>query len=354
MSPHLRLCAPLVLALALPTDRGPAPDEPAFAPGAHAILTKSFTEQTTLEIDAFEVRVNGETLEQDPADVRLETVRRVRFTDEYAEVEAGRILDLLRTFDQIGADVQVAVELGESEEHALELESELEGAVVRFEWDADEGEYLRSFEEGGTGDDEHLAALELDADLVGFLPTEPIEVDDTWEVDPVHLGRAFAPSGDLRLVADSLGSEPYRLLDREAMLGALQTALGATDDAWEGEVSARYAGAGEVDGVQVGTIALEIDVTCEARQLDRLRRMIEHLGLGSGEDFSDLTLEWRAVGTGELLWNLERGHVHAFHAEVDLTVEAHLAQTQSFGEQEVEIEGFYELSGRAAVTLETE
>jgi hypothetical protein len=50
--------------------------------------------------------------------------------------------------------------------------------VVRFEWDEEKGEYRRSFEEGGTGDDAHLLALEPEADFLAFLPAGAVEVDE--------------------------------------------------------------------------------------------------------------------------------------------------------------------------------
>ena len=80
--------------------------------------------------------------------------------------------------------------------------------MVRFEWDEEKGEYRRSFEEGGTGDDAHLLALEPEADFLAFLPAGAVEVDAAWDVDPSALGRAFAPGGDLRLLPSSLGVSP--------------------------------------------------------------------------------------------------------------------------------------------------
>jgi hypothetical protein len=352
--PFRSALVPLVLVLALPSDRAPRPDEPAFTPRDHAILTKTYTEHTRLEVDSFEVRVDGDPMEQAVPAAELTVTRHVVIGDEYAKVEGGKILDLLRSFEELRGTVAVSVDEGGREEHDVRVSSALEGAIVRFEWDAEREEYARSFEEGGTGDDDHLARLEIDTDLTGFLPSGSVAVGATWSVEPKHLGRVFAPSGDLRLLAADMGDEPYVVLDKEAMFAALQSSLGELGDGWQGEIEARYRGNGEEDGVTVGRIELEIDVTCDGDLLERLERTIDHLGLGTGNTFTGLRLNWAIAGKGELVWDLDSGHARSFWCEGQVEMRAHLAYTQPFLDQEMQIEADYAVSGETRVELGVE
>lgn len=344
-----------VLAPALLLAPGPRPrDEAAFHPGEHLALTKVWAEDLALELDSFEMELDGQPVEWEPPVIRVSSARRATLADEYLEVAEARVTRLQRTLRDLSGEVGVALEGDEPEEHAAHLASALEDAVVRFEWDEEKGEYRRSFEEGGTGDDAHLLALEPEADFLAFLPAGAVEVDAAWDVDPSALGRAFAPGGDLRLLPSSLGDEPYVTLQPPIMLGSCVTSLADAGGDWEGTVKATYAGAVVQDGVRVGRIALEIDATASADLAERYTRAVEGLQGGIEVDFSAMEVAWKLTGTGELLWDLAAGHVHAFALDAKVELEAKLAWRQPLAGKEVLLEGTYELSGTARSNLTLE
>jgi len=350
----LSKAALLPAAVTLAASAGPG-DEAAFHPGRHAILTKAFAEDLEVELDSFEVRVDGEPMEEGAPDVRVKVARRVTLGDDYLDVEAGRVKKLTRTHELLsGEAVIVLEEQGEREEHTATLASDLEESVVLFEWNEERGEYDRKFEEGGTGNDEHLARLEPDADFLGFLPEGAVDEDDTWQVDAAALGRVLAPGGDVRLIPSSLGEAPYINLEMPGMIGAALTSLGEAGDAWKGTVKAKYAGAREEDGVRLGRIELEVEATCEADLQDACERAVEALAQDFEFTFTGMELDWKLSGRGELLWDLNGGHVHAFKLDSEVEIEARLSWKQPVLDQEVEIEAVYRLSGTARSTLALE
>jgi hypothetical protein len=334
---------------------GPRPgDEADFHPAEHLVLTKTCAEELSLELDSFDMELDGEPVAWEPPLIEVRTARRATLADGYLELKEGRVTHLERTLKGLAGAVAVTIEGDEPEEHEASLASALEDAVVRFEWDDERGEYRRSFEEGGTGDDAHLAALEPEADFLAFLPAGPVEVDAAWDVDPSALGRVFAPGGDLRLLPSSLGDEPYVTLQPAIMLGTCVTSLADAGGDWRGTVRATYAGAAQQDGVRVGRIALELEVTASADLAQRTARALEALEDELEVDFSGLEVAWKLSGTGELLWDLAAGHVHAFALDGEVELEAKLGWRQPMAGKEVLLEGTYELSGTARSTLTLE
>jgi hypothetical protein len=329
-------------------------DEAGFHPGKHAILTKAFAEDLALEMDSFDFSVDGQPVQQDMPEVRVQAERRFTLGDEYLEVEDGRVKKLLRTHERISGASTASISDGEEEEHTAQLTSELEDAVVRFEWNEERQEYDRSFEEGGTGVEEHLNHLEPEADFLAFLPQGPVDKDDAWEVDASALGRVFAPGGDLRLTPASLGDEPYVEMEMPPMIGAAITSLAQSGSAWEGTIKAKYAGAAEEDGVRLGRIELEVDATAEVDLTDLYARSVESLGQDFGFTFDEMRLRWKLSGRGHLLWDLAGGHAHAFELESDADVEAHLGWKQRVADREVGIESVYRLSGASQVKMALE
>jgi hypothetical protein len=81
---------------------------------------------------------------------------------------------------------------------------------------------------------------------------------------------------------------------------------------------------------------------------------VEGLQGGIEVDFSAMEVAWKLTGTGELLWDLAAGHVHAFALDAKVELEAKLAWRQPLAGKEVLLEGTYELSGTARSNLTLE
>ncbi|MEM7306728.1 MAG: hypothetical protein AAF682_08660 [Planctomycetota bacterium] len=336
--------APLALAAAS------ARDEAGFAPAGFTVLTKNYVEETSLEVDSFEVLVDGAPMEQELPEVSMTAERRVTLSDEYEEVADGRVRKLLRTYEGLMTETTVSLDDGDLEEHTATAASELEDATVRFEWDEDSGEYRRSLEEGG-GDEEVLGRLVQEADFLGFLPDDAVEEDDEWEVDPDALARVFAAGGDLAIEPTSLGDERYVNMEVPAMLASTLTNLGEADGDYDGKIEAKYNGADEIDGVAVGRIGFAVDASVELDLGERLVRATDSFGEDLDFNFEDFLLTWNLDGEGELLWNLEAGHVHSFRWAGDVELEAELGWAQAFFDQELGMRGVYRLSGTSSLQM---
>ena len=345
LPPLALLAAPLALCLGA----GPAGDEPAFAPGRYTVLTKSYTEETQLEVDSFDILVDGVPMEQELPEVTVDLTRSVVFSDEYQELGEGRVNKLLRTFEELGSESTVVVDFGEVEEHTATTASRLQDATVLFEWRPEDERYEKTFEEGG-GDEALLEGLAQDADLLGFLPAGPVDEGDEWEVDPAALGLVLAPGGDLWLVPDDFGDEPYVNLELPAMVAATVTHLGEAGDL-SGTIGATYTGRDEVEGVSVGRIELELEVILDADLTESLKRAADAIGGDLPYTMDELQVEWSLQGSGELLWNLEAGHAYSFRWEGDVELAVALGWTQEMFEQELTLEGRYSLSGTSAMGL---
>ena len=349
--PTLRIVSPPWAAWALLplvwTPAGPVEDRPAFAPGAGLRLTKAYAEDTQLTVEAIELTVAGRTEEPPPGAV-LSVARRAVWADEYLDLSGGRVERLRRGFDRLGLRAALSVAEPEPGEIEVRATSPLEGSTVRFEWNAVEGVYDPSFQDGG--DSALLDDLAIETDLKAFLPDGPVSPDDTWDVDPARLSTVFAPGGDLRFQAGGPAPQGGPLEPIVAVAAGLAH-LGHPGAVYAGEVRATYRGNREVDGVAVGRIELELDVSAEVELDDALRAAVDRAG-DLGIEPRDLDFAWTLAGEGQLLWNLERGHLHSWVWEGEATLEALLSWDQPAGQGTVPVDARYWLAGASRCTLE--
>jgi hypothetical protein len=326
-------------------------DQAGFHPKESEVLRKAFRSEVTLELDALEIRMGGEPVPEEMPEVAIRTERRRVLEDEYEDVADGRVLRLLRTLPELAGTSTVTLDRdGAHEEHAVKHKSALQDAVVLFEWNEELGEYQRSFEQGGD-DTQRLETLELDADLLGFLPPGPVEKGDTWSVDPRVLESVFAPGGDVGILPAELSGDPFADLELPVVVGGTLTSLGEAEEAFAGSLEATYTGSEELDGVRVGRIEFEVDARASVDLAERLEQALENVAAGEGFDLRSYSQEWKLGGKGELLWDLKEGHAHALTLELEVELEAHLGWTVGFMDQELDLDGQYTLSGNAKAEM---
>ncbi len=288
----------LLLALSLiPSLLCSLSEDPArFHPQQSQTLRKRFRTEVTLELDSLEIRMGGEPVPEEMPEVSIRTERQRVLEDEYEAVADGRVLRLLRTLPELAGTSAVTIDRdGAHDEHEVAHKSALVDAVVLFAWDEERGAYERSFEEGG-GDSAYLDGLELDADFLAFLPSEPVAKGDTWSVDARALEGAFAPGGDLCILPAELSGDPVASLELPVVVGGTLTSLGEADEAFEGTLEATYAGSEELEGVRVGRIAFEVDARASGDLTERLEQALENVAAGEGLDFRSYTQEWKLRG----------------------------------------------------------
>lgn len=341
---------PFVLAFALPAD------EVAFAPAEGTSLTKSFTSSANFEMGDMSVLMNGQDPGQMPEmQMDMTVTQAVAVTDVYGPVSDGHPSKVTRTFDDIGTDIDVQVQIemmGDTQDQSSEGSgtSPLEGETVIFTWNDDAEIWERAFGEDSDGDVELLEGLVEDMDLRALLPSGPVSEGDSWDIELKTLPDLFAPGGNLHMDvqidgAESMGPDPEMMTNMREMFG----------DLLEGEATGHYAGRREVDGVEVGVIDVEISIET-ARDMSELvaDMMGDNLPEGLDMTLDRMDVELSVESTGTLLWNLGAGHVHSFELDSDVEIAMDMAMNMDMGGQSIAMEMSLEMTGTFESALSTE
>jgi hypothetical protein len=275
----------------------PDKDELAFQPEKGVSVARSVETKDHSQLVSSEVAFDGETIpadEMDEVSIDIEDVEKINVTDRFVASEGGRPLELERSFDALSAETRTRSGSGEDAEDQTETSaSKLEGARVVFRWNTDESRYDAKYstEEGASRDSELLDGLREDMDLRAMLPDKKVSADDEWKVDGSAFAGVLWAGGELRLEADSESEDAESR--RELELEALEH-LG-------GSITATYNGRREVGGRSMGVIHVEaeLETKSDAESSDE-----------DGSLEQTLTAGWTL--TGEILWDLDGGHLGGF------------------------------------------
>jgi len=252
-------------------------------------LRRTFESESAFELSALELVLDGEPHPAGRLDgISIERTQRIVVEDDLGPPSSGRPRRLVRYFEEAEEETLRSVSGPDGVTEATRpARSDLEGRSVSFELGLDEqGEYAVDWERN-PGEDELLDDLVEDMDLRAFLPAGEVEEGDAWDV-PVSAWRLLSRPGGVEPVADDR-SEIEERLARE-----LRENL-------EGEIGARFLGRREVDGATVAVVALEVALASEARVPVPTGDEAEvHQALRRTEELE-----------GELLWDLDGGHLHS-------------------------------------------
>ncbi len=333
---------PAHAALTLLLPLGLAGDPVAFAPDEGTSLTKTFTSEFLVELDDLSVAMGGQEIDPsmmgDPEvsfALNLETI----VTDEYVAVAGGRPTQLVRSYDTISGEMEVeAMAGGEGETESSSASSRLEGQKVAFKWDADEGEYTIEFADE-EGDSDLLEGLEEDMDLRFLLPEGEVSEGDTWSVDADALANIIAPGGDLGMEPEEGDGDEMP----EEMSDAIDDML---RELFTGEATATYLGE-RADGLVAIGLTVEVDSSLDVADM---------IGSAIADESDEVDIDMADVqvyfeGEGELLWNMDAGHLHAFELSGDATFELDVEVTQ---EMMGSLEASLELSGSMSFAVASE
>lgn len=279
--------------------------------------------------------------------------RMVRVTDEVLERGAQRPAKFRRYIDQALLEVSVEVPVEGKQPRKLRLDGTggMEGKSVVFTWVPEENEYGRYYDDE-EGVEEDLPKLAARCDFAAFLPSDPVEVGAQWEVDPRAFRDFLGPLGgmgfDLRPIGDLQLARTLRL-----GLGTHMHELFGGDV--EGRLTARYAGRREVEGRSVGVIALTAELSARAdltaQAMDYRTQLEREVGIRPLRVDVELALE----GEGELLWDLEAGHLFSssFEGSEKLSAELEAGVEAAEGDeaperthQSVRFDGSFQHSGK--------
>ena len=327
MKSSFLLLAPLVLATSAANDEISLH----YDPEEGTVLRRVFeaTQEEDLQMSMF---LDGEELVMQESEIVFTSVETIEVEDELESVEDGRPTELVRTFTDLRQDA--TIELGEDEKEMLSI-SDLEGRVLRFEWDEDAEYYtVETDDDGPELDEETLEWLEEDMDLRAVLPGDEVEVGDSWDIDETAYLPLMWPGGLLGFYDEEDGGthDYVRELNREKI------------ENLSGEGEATLVEVRDEDGTRVAVIRIELEVETEAEATN---------DEGPVEIVHTYTSE-RTIG-GEILWDLDHDHLHSVDAEADFkTISARERTVELDGEQHLEERDSYEGTIRYLVTVERE
>ncbi|MEW6073743.1 MAG: hypothetical protein AB1726_14255 [Planctomycetota bacterium] len=290
---HLFLLAPLLAAAAAGFRSGG--ESIVYAPAEGQRLARTFDSKGEYSLREIAIEVDGEEVgPEDAPSVEIASTEHIAVTDEIAAIAAGRPTRIERTFDELSQGA-VLSSPGADESTELAYASELEEATVVIAWDEEEETYAFSAAEDEEIDEELLAHLAEDMDLRLFLPPGEVEEGATWPLSAAAYRSLAWPGGNLQFIAEGEEQDADEL--------ALDLALAA---ALEGEGEATYAGVREEDGLRLAAISFtfELEAAVE-REVEAEAEAVRSLVSGR---------ETTREVEGELLWDLEHGHLHSLTA----------------------------------------
>lgn len=313
MNKFLALCLlPLTLAFLSPLDTV------RFGPKSGSEVKKSMTIGLELNIEEFDIVVDGEELpremlgELDQAFV-MEVVQTV--TDKYIKVKEDQVEELIRSYDSM----QVTMEMGEEVNEETGTEG-LVGKQVRFVRNEKTGAFDKEWFEC-EGEEEMLKGLSEDMDMRRLLPSGSVKPDQEWKLEGKDMGALMWPgvtsANDFDLSAADLDAEQAEIA--QMVMDDLSPRF---EEALKGmKIGLKYVGTREVEGEELAEIAINIDGTMVMDMGDLIKKVAE--SQGGGEELADadikLSVQMGMKGEGALLWNNKSGHLHSYN--LDATME---------------------------------
>jgi hypothetical protein len=330
----------------------------AYGPEAGTTVTRSIENTMAFELDDLSMIVGGQDFGAMMGGMmmNLEFVNGAVLDDKLVAMGDGRPAHLERTITEASQDMTMDIEvMGEGDSQDMGYSAGLEGRTLVFKWNAEAGEYDVSFKEDQEGDRVPTWSFE-DLDLRSFLPTEEVDVDDSWEPTLDSLFGTFALGGDLRWLPDFDEDMAEEMADMQAQVEQLtqdmmQDAMQSFGEAIDGDVEAIFKGTREEDGVNVGVIAISIDVQMSYDFADLLSEMVA--AMGEIEDMPDdffmeadiATMDAAMEAEGVLLWNIGAGLPHSFDLEGDADFSVDFAGLVGAMEEEIDMEMGMSMSG---------
>jgi hypothetical protein len=319
--------SPLLLALA------PVASDVSFRPTDGSEVTRDYSIEVSFELGDLSVVVDGQDMsEMLPADFEGSAELMMKVTESFVRSAEGRPLELIRTYEELSGQAEA---MGESQ--SMENVEELEGKSVRFEWNDDEGEYDVSFHESD-GDSEALEGLTPDMDLRALLPGKEVDEGDVWTVDARDLASVLLFGNKMEAGDDELDEmfETELMPQFEAMLDDVTT-------------TCEYQGEREIDGRRVGAISVAMSGD---GLVDLAAVILQAVGVDGGEMEIDIDVEVAEMSMsveaeGEMLWDLESGHLHAFQMSGDMEFLVEVSIAADFGGDSHYADADAELLGEA-------
>ncbi len=324
-------------------------DDLTFAPAEGSTATRTWQEETELELVALVYAWDDQEKEQEGGGLVVRNERRLVLTDRHLEVADGRIAKLERTYETLTSLTTASAH--DEKSGAFEAQahgaSALEGATVVFTWDDEDDTYVAAFAEGDAGlDEELLDGLTAAANLAPLLPPAGTEEGDDWEVEPAALAALLRFAGEISLAPDLSDGGAAK-----AAFPGFLLCLAECGAELEGDLEVTWVGTEENDEGTLAALSLELDVSATRDASDAMAGLLSTLGYDEkGRDRGTAELRSAFEGEGTLLWNLERGVAQRLELEGDLEIEYFTVNDKGG----IEYSTTMTYAGTAALTVDVE
>ena len=261
----------------------------------------------------------------------LKTERRVTAVDKVLEIQGNKATRLQREFEV--AEMSARMEpVGEQDvpmpTSDFVMTSELAGKAVVWTWVPQEGAYGRYYS-AAEGREDALPALREDMSLRSLLPSGPVKVGGSWDIDPLSVVDVFEPGGQLSF-SSTRGSRLLKRNISSGVGGGLHHLFGGQA---AGSIQAR------LESLEGGVAVIKI-------RLNRLRYLVNHGAflaehtLGREEQSGMKILGGQLIvdinGEATLAWSVDSGRPTAFSMKADQEVEMSFETVHSNGKKMVE------------------
>ena len=331
-----------------------------FAPSSGASVTKSFQHTMELSLDNMNMLINGEESGLLPdIEMSLTMEQIVRVTDTYAASSGGRPTKLSRTFDELGWDADVDIQIDimgstQDQNQTMSGVSELEGKTVAFTWNDEDAEYKKSFD-GEDGDSELLEGIEEDMDLRVLLPPGEVSEGDEWPIEVAKLRAILSPGGNLAILPEDLpGLEDLSMMGNGLGAGSMSDMVG---DILEGEAFGIFKGYREVDGVKVAVIEVRIDIESSNDLTDAVQELMDDIELPAeiGDlELDHMEMEFGFEAEGRLLWDVSAGRMFSFELSGDTELQVDQGLSINAQGNDMNMQQTVELSGTLNISVSVE
>ena len=262
--------------------------------------------------------------------------------DRTLAVADGRATKVSRTYEEILSSDEYRHE-GEwgSNDGEMAGTSELEDETVTYTWDEDEEAYAAS---GEDLDEELLDDLGYDLDFTALLPSGAVDEGDEWELEPETFTAAIGFLESIPLeYPEPEGAEEFEEVHGEGV----EFIEPEIEEETDGEITLTFRGTREADGVKLAVIEIEGEIETE-RVIEHTQEFDEGTHSSTNEAADTVTYE------GELLWDLEHGHLFSLELEIELEMSAHSSNTFEFQGQSFDSESDMSGSGEGKLSVRFE
>jgi hypothetical protein len=311
-----------------------------FQPPQDSKVTRDYSIAFDIELGDLTVIADGQDMsEMVPAEFEGSGEFKMQTQDHFVRAGGGRALELIRTFASFEGSFEAG---GESEE--MDDAGELEGKSVRFVWNEEAGDYDVAFHEC-EGEEATLEAIGADMDLSALLPGRAVEVGDVWTVEASKLGSVLLFGHELEGPEDDAVGQ--------ALVSELKPQL---EKLLEGfKIACEYKGEREEAGAKLGVIGVDLvgEGELDLEPVIRAAMDSQEMPIEIDLSFDTASLGVSFSGKGELLWNLERGLLHAFDLGSDIELAVDLDVGVDAQGESHEMQAEVELLGRGTWKVRT-